>query len=410
MRYPVRRGAYTPRWGSVGAILPSRRTSWPTRVNPVISRGMAEPMPRMPRSPTAAGPAPSRHGCDVPDHPVDEPVGEEGRGESWPALEQHVLHVVISQGRQDTCGRLVREDAQWGPPIAQRRVRGDLRAPHDDPERLPTGRVALRVADRQRGVVGQGGARADQDRIDPCAKPVDLGAGGLPGDPPAGSVRGCDPTVKRARDLPGDHRAAVRDCKGPRLVDVLRLVGEQPRDDLDARRREALRSPGRQRVGISLGVDDAGNAGIDQCLGARTCPPGVVARLERDHGGRATGGSPGGLQCCGLGVGRTSAAVETLRDSGSGRIEQDTSHPRVRAARDAGRGRQLDGTQHRRPLGCGRLAVLAHRGDAADAAARRAVQAAAGSAAPKTAEPATSTSAPASAHRSIVDSDTPPST
>ena len=277
-----------------------------------------------------------------------------------------------------------REDPQGGEPVTQGSIGGDLTATHHDAHRLSLRRDAVGIADRQGRVVGQRGPGADEDRIDLGAQLMDLRARLLPGDPPARAVRGRHMAVEGAGDLPRDHRATVLDGEGPRLVDRRRLVREDAADHVDARGGQAVGSAGGDRVGVRLGQHDASDPGGEQRVHTRPSPTRVVARLEGDHGGGAPGCGPGRGQRCGLRVRGAGTLMEAFGDRGPGRVEQDAAHARVGSPGDARGDCDGQGATHRGQLG-GRgvtRAGLAHSGETAAAAARSAVQAAAGSWAP----------------------------
>ena len=94
--------------------------------------------------------------------------------------------------------------------------------------------------------------------------------------------------------------------------------------------------------------------------GAGAGAAGVVARLERDDGGAAASAVAGPGERVDLGVRRSRAPVEPLRDRRTGGVEEDTPDAGVGAERHAGRGGELEGARHR-----GALCVPAgHRGSA----------------------------------------------
>ncbi len=112
-----------------------------------------------------------------------------------------------------------------------------------------------------------------------CASARDSGRG----DPAAGPVGGGDPAVQGGGHLPDHERAAQPYAGQPALVGPLRLGGEQARPRRRRRPRAAARPPPPAcAVRVGDGVDDAGDAGREQRLGARPGAAGVRARLEGD--------------------------------------------------------------------------------------------------------------------------------
>ena len=88
---------------------------------------------------------------------------------------------------------------------------------------------------------------------------------------------------------------------------------------------------------------------------SRAGAAGVVAGLERHHGGGAAGPVAGCRQCVDLGVRRAGAPVVALRDGRAVVVEEHAADARVGAERDAGGRGKGQGATHRR------LLVLAER-------------------------------------------------
>ena len=105
---------------------------------------------------------------------------------------------------------------------------------HHGTQRLVRHGLVDLVADGQLGVVDLDGAGADEHRVAEPAQSVGVEAGGAAGDPAAGAVGGGAAPVEGGGELPGDERAAVLEGEGPRAVDGLGVVGEQPGLHLDA--------------------------------------------------------------------------------------------------------------------------------------------------------------------------------
>ena len=94
---------------------------------------------------------------------------------------------------------------------------------------------------------------------------------------------------------------------------------EDASDDVDARRAQVLTASGGGVAGVGDRVDDAGDAGLDECHGAGSGPAGVVAGLEGHDGGRAARGPVRELrQCVDLRVSGSGAAVPALREDLAG--------------------------------------------------------------------------------------------
>ncbi len=121
---------------------------------------------------------------------------------------------------------------------------------------------------------------------------VGVEPGGARGDPAAGAVGGGAAPVEGGGELPGHEGTAVVHRERPLAVDRPGLVLEQPALDLDARGPQGRRSPGGDRVGVGAGRTPPGDAGLDQRPRAGPGAAGVVAGLEGDDGGAATGAGP----------------------------------------------------------------------------------------------------------------------
>jgi hypothetical protein len=102
--------------------------------------------------------------------------------------------------------------------------------------------------------------------------------------------------------------------------------------------------------GVGDGVDDAGDPGVDQRLGAGAGAALRVAGFEGDDRGRAarlaTGGAEGGY----FGVVLRVVGVKALTDRLAGRREQDAADGRVGCGTAERAVRERDGTAHRRDL------------------------------------------------------------
>src|SRR5699024_5453531 len=179
-----------------------------------------------------------------------------------------------------------------------------------------------------------------------------------------------------------------------------RRNGDTQKMRVDARLPQVVGPSGGLREGIGVGVENPGYPGVDKRLRAGTRAPGVVARLEGDHRGAATGTLPRGGQRHDLGMRPTGWLRGTDTGDLTARVQDDGTDRRVRAG----------GTDDL--LGCldGQLeGLLGTHGVYFEASARSSCTAALGSPAPKTAEPATKASTPASAACSMVVAEMPPS-
>jgi len=77
---------------------------------------------------------------------------------------------------------------------------------------------------------------------------------------------------------------------------------------------QGRRATGGHRVRVDLPEHHTGDAGAHQRIDARTRPPGVAARLERDVGRPSPGGRTGSPQRFDLGVRAAGSAVVSLPD------------------------------------------------------------------------------------------------
>ena len=212
----------------------------------------------------------------------------------------------------------------------------DAAVAHDGPQRLPAGRFAVGVPGRQPGVVDQHGLRSHQDGVDPSAQGVVVGKGFRAGNPLAGAVAGGDPAVQGLRDVQGDEGPFGGDGVEPAPVQVQRLDGAEPGTDPDTRCAQRRRTAGSGVVRVVDGVDDVGDAGVDDRLGAGAGPSAVVAGLQGDqHGGAVEVEAGGG--CLGdrvrFRVGRAGTAVVAGHQPGSVGSHDDGAHQRVGAPR-----------------------------------------------------------------------------
>ncbi len=120
--------------------------------------------------------------------------------------------------------------------------------------------------------------------------------------------------------------------------------------DVDARIAQCLRATFGGRAGIGDRVDHARDAGLDQRQSAWRGAAVVIAGLERDNGGSATGPLTGGTQGVDLGVRLTRPLVPTLTDDSLVAVEHDTADDRVRARGPEAATGKLDRPPHRLDL------------------------------------------------------------
>ena len=138
------------------------------------------------------------------------------------------------------------------------------------------------VADGQGGIVESDRARPHAHGVALGPEPVRIDTRLRPGDPGARTVRRCDATVERRRQLE-DHIGAA----GPALVQVGgQLFGDlgrcDPLDDLDATLPQQRQAPTTD-VGVRVGHPhhDTGDSGPEDRLGTGSRSALVTARLER---------------------------------------------------------------------------------------------------------------------------------
>ena len=222
---------------------------------------------------------------------------------------------------------------------AQRRIRRDRALAHDDGDRLVRHQLAGVAARGQAGVVGEHGSGSRQDRVVRGALLVHALAGRGAGDPSAGAVGGGGAAVEGGSPLHRDPRASAADGGQPLVLEHLRLVGQHAAVDDHASGAQALGPASRPVTGVGDRVDDAGDAGREQCLAARTGATGVVAGLERDDRGET--GCVGASVVMGaaqrgqlahrvaLGVRSPRAAVPALGDGHAVGVEEDAADLRV---------------------------------------------------------------------------------
>ena len=295
-----------------------------------------------------------QRGCDIRHHAVDHTGAQPGRRRGGSALEPHVTHVELVQGREDQV-RVALADEQARGAVVEHAGGGRYVAPaHHHAQGLTLVVGPVGVAHRQARVVGEDGAGADHDRPGGGAQPVHVGAGRGAGDPLAAAVARRRTAVDGGGELPGHEGPPVGHRVRERLDQRVRPL-DRHQVAPDAGRPQRLRAPDGHGVGVRQGVGDAPDPRPDQGLGARTGPAGVVARLQR-HVGRAPARVVPRRTRLGesdeLGVRGAGAAVPALADHLAVTAQQDAAHPRVGVGCGAvGGQRHGSAHQHEVPLG-----------------------------------------------------------
>ena len=231
-------------------------------------------------------------------------------------------------------------------------VVGNAPVPHHGAQRLFALCFAVGVPGGEPGVVDQDRLGAHQDGVYPAAQGVVVRERFRAGDPLAGAVAGGDAAVEGLGDMQGDEGPFGGDGVEPAPVQVQRRLGRQPGADADARGPERHGAAGGRVVGIVDGVDDVGDAGIDDRLRAGAGAPTVVAGLQRHHDRRAAEVPARRFRLAdgvGFGVGSPGAAVVTGGEVRPVGPDDDGADERVGAPRALRRGGQ--GSLHRSILG-----------------------------------------------------------
>ena len=303
-------------------------------------------MVAMPRSPIASRGSAEQHGREVDEQFVDESGREEGAREGGAALDEERADAATLQLAQVLREVGALEEDRGVRMTRDRGIRRHRASSEDHGHRLRVEELATRCSSRERGVVGEDGARADRDGIGSGASAMHVGACRGTRDPLAGAV-GCRGAPVEARGpLHGHVRSAVPGCEEPVVEERLGLVGEHSVGDLDARFAEPVGAARGVVARVGDGVDDACDTGIDEGDGAWTRASDVIAGLERhDRGGTlcVAGGELG--ERVDLGMGRAGAAVPSLCEHLAVRGEDDAADARVDALGRAARG-QFEGAAH----------------------------------------------------------------
>src|SRR4051812_3787216 len=317
--------------------------------------------------------AADHHGRDEQPDLVDLAGVEERAGQVRAALEQdrgdpggaelverraHARGLVLARGHDDVgAGDLERIGGQApGRPRDHHRERDLAGAAHElgvqRQPRLGVEHHAARLAGDagdaggEQRVVGQRSADPDGDRVALGAPVVGELAAGLAGDPlRVAGARG-HLAVERHRRLEQHVRAARAGVLAERLVEQPGARGELAVGDehLDALVAQDAQAAAGGLLGRVVGRDDdAGDAGVDDRVGARRRAPVVAARLERDVHRRAAGvGHAAGRQRLALGVRASVRDVVALAEH-LAVLHHDGSDERVRRRPPAPAARELDG-------------------------------------------------------------------
>ncbi|CAM5381175.1 hypothetical protein SNARM312S_06099 [Streptomyces narbonensis] len=264
-------------------------------------------------------------------------VGQAGRS---------VLGVLGVLGDRDQGGGRVVEDPGAG-------LHGGRLGVDDDPQGL---HGLLDPTYGQMGVVGAGGAGADNDGVGLGAQPVDVGAGLRGADPAGGAVGGGDAAVEGGGVLPPDEGPAVADGGEPGDVARPGLVLQEALLDLHAGGAQGVGTARGLRVRVADRVHDPADPGLDQRLGAGAGAAGVVAGFEGDVGGAAAGQDSGLAQGVDLGVRAAGALMEAFADQVSGGVGDDAPDDGVGAGGAETACGELDGASHGGDVG-----LLGHR-------------------------------------------------
>jgi hypothetical protein len=117
---------------------------------------------------------------------------------------------------------------------------------------------------------------------------------------------------------------------------------------------EFHRPIGSYRVRVSLREDHSTNAGLNQCLNARTRAAGMPTRLERDDGGRTASCLPSHLQRNDFRVWRSGTSMGTFTNCVPRLVDQNTTDAGVWTTPVDWIDRQRKGASHCVTLlGCG---------------------------------------------------------
>ena len=170
------------------------------------------------------------------------------------------------------------------------------------------------------------------DGVDLGPQPVDVGAGLLAGDPPAGAVGGGDSAVEGGGVLPGHERAAGATAVSHALVAAARGLGPSTPDSTRRRRRAARSAPPpapRGRVGARRTTTRAMPASISASVHGPVRPVWRTARGSRRRCRRGPVAAPGGRRP--RRAVRPADACQPSPTTSPGGVEHDRADERVGA-------------------------------------------------------------------------------
>src|SRR6516162_5368499 len=204
----------------------------------------------------------------------------------------------------------------------------------DDPHRRAM--VEPRQATGKLGIVRDGGAGTDHDRVMAGAQRVRTLTRRRSADPLAFAARRGDAAIERSGEFEGDQRTPEPQAAQETGIDLCRLLGTEP--DLDVETGSAQPAQplaGHARIGILERNDYSPDAGGDQRIdtGWGTTP--MTAGFEADIGGCSASGLPRPAQRLGLamrspaGLGPTPSGDAPLfdDDAANGRVRPDGTEP-----------------------------------------------------------------------------------
>ena len=284
-----------------------------------------------------SGAGPQQNRGQIGDDLVDQASRQEGGGQPRPAFEQHVADLLAGQDRQDRARIMVGH--QQVPVVDEHPCAlGHRPASDDDAQRLKGARQrpVVLVEHGQGGIVGQDGAGAHHDGVALAAQAVGIATCDRRGDPSAGGIGGGHAPVQARRQLPGHQWPSAGHSEGPRAIEALGLPTAQPGAHSHAGLSQPRRSTRGERIGVVLGVNDLGDAGVEERSGARPGASSVVAGLESDDGDGASRALAGAGQRVDLGMGGARPPVVPFGQDAPLGAHDDAADPRIGTGRGIG--------------------------------------------------------------------------
>lgn len=182
----------------------------------------------------------------------------------------------------------------------------------------------------QAGAIRAGGPCPDQNRVMLGTQCVNMGAGGLPGDPLAVTIRGGDAPIETVGQLQGDERTSARDAGQKARLQITGLGLHHAFHHLDPGVAQDRMTPtGDAAVGIGQCADNADDARLDQPLGTGRGSTVMRARFKRDIGRRTPRQIACGVQGHTLGMG-AAAGLGPAAANDPTLAQQDTANGGVR--------------------------------------------------------------------------------